>query len=277
MSRAADELIIFREACELIAKRLDVDDVDAAQTLLCEELAEPENELGRDWSCSLVMPKGGDVTDLWRSGPVVDRSKNKATFKRVFGGGGLGFEDVTAHTIRVASTVVERVAPAAVEVMPDVGDETNPAIAEPAPPALAPVEVILAITDAPDAVVIGGSVRRKPGRRPVVFDNEQRLLKILTPIMRQGGATQKALFQTFAEACKTEEVALPLAVSCDARVDCRERRANCSNTLKNIVPGRKTLPPKYSLLPPKLPRVPPNGLRRTWRTLFYSDPLCGSN
>jgi hypothetical protein len=109
--KAPTKPIMYREACERAAKRLDVDDVDYAERRLCQLLLSPTIKFGRDWFASQVEPEGADVTELWRHFGytlVVDRNRNKATFKRpVDSDGGLGLEDVTAYGIRVVPAVIE--------------------------------------------------------------------------------------------------------------------------------------------------------------------------
>jgi hypothetical protein len=115
LGKASAKPITFQEACERAAKRLDVDDVDYAERQLCQVLARPTMEFGRDWFASQVEPKGADVTELWQHFGytlVVDRSMNKATFKRPFVSGiDMGFENVTAHKIRIAPAVIDALAP----------------------------------------------------------------------------------------------------------------------------------------------------------------------
>jgi hypothetical protein len=115
LGKVSAKPIMFQEACELVANRLDVDDVDYAERRLCRELAKDTIEFGRDWFASQVEPEGADVTELWRHfgySLVVDRNTNKATFKRPFVSGiDMGIEDVTAHKIRIAPAVIDALAP----------------------------------------------------------------------------------------------------------------------------------------------------------------------
>jgi hypothetical protein len=59
VNRATTELIIFNDACEQVAKRLDVDDVDYAERWLCRKLMGAV--FGRDWFASQVEPEEGDI------------------------------------------------------------------------------------------------------------------------------------------------------------------------------------------------------------------------
>jgi hypothetical protein len=115
--RKSNKPVLFRRACELVAKRLDVDDIDYAERRLCEELARPMIKFGRDWFASQVEPTGADITELWRYfgyDLVVDRNMNKATFKRVVAAGvDWAIEDVTAYNIKIAPAVIDALVPVA--------------------------------------------------------------------------------------------------------------------------------------------------------------------
>jgi hypothetical protein len=113
MAKASTKPIMFQQACERVAKRLDVDDIDYAERRLCQELARDTIEFGRDWFASQVEPEGADVTGLWQHFGytlVVDRNMNKATFTRV---GRLDLEDITAQKIRIAPAVINALVPVA--------------------------------------------------------------------------------------------------------------------------------------------------------------------